>query len=69
MLSLVSSHMQLHEPAGNMFGKVGTEDFCRSKFIFTRAKHVVRTVQGQRMWKVAFVTISRTHTKLHNTMH
>ena len=38
-------------------------------FIFKRAKHVVLTVQGQRMWNVAFVTNSPTHTKLHNGMH
>ena len=45
-------------------------DFVNSAlFIFTRAKHVVLTVQGQRMWNVAFVTISPTHTKLHNSMH
>ena len=40
-------------------------DFVNS----ARAKHVVLTVQGQRMWNVAFVTISPTHTKLHNSMH
>ena len=41
-------------------------DFVNSAlFIFTRAKHMVLTVQGQRMWNVAFVTISPTHTKLH----
>ena len=45
-------------------------DFANSAlFIFTRAKHVLHTVQGQRMWNVAFVTISPTHTKLHNNMH
>ena len=45
-------------------------DFANSAlFIFTRAKHVLPTVQGQRMWNVAFVTISPTHTKLHNSMH
>ena len=41
-------------------------DFVNSAlFIFARAKHVILTVQGQRMWNVAFVTISPTHTKLH----
>ena len=45
-------------------------DFVNSAlFIFTRAKHVIFTVQGQRMWNVAFVTISPTHTKLHISMH
>ena len=45
-------------------------DFVNSAlFIFTRAKHVVLTVQGQRMWSVAFVTNSPMHTKLHNSMH
>ena len=45
-------------------------DFANSTlFVFTRAKHVLLTVQGQRMWNVAFVTISPTHTKLHNSMH
>ena len=33
-------------------------DFVNSSlFIFARAKHVILTVQGQRMWNVAFVTI------------
>ena len=41
----------------------------KALFIFTGAKHVALTVQGQRMWNVAFVTISPTHTKLHNSMH
>ena len=45
-------------------------DFVNSAlFIFARAKHVILTVQGQRMWNVAFVTISPTHTKLHISMH
>ena len=36
-------------------------DFVNSAlFIFTRAKHVVLNVQGQRMWNAAFVTISPT---------
>ena len=45
-------------------------DFANSAlFIFARANHVLRTVQGQRMWNVAFVTISPTHTKLHSNLH
>ena len=45
-------------------------DFVNSAlFIFARAKHVLLTVQGQRMWNVAFLTISPTHTKLHISMH
>ena len=45
-------------------------DFVNSAlFIFTRANHVVLTVQGQRMWNVAFVTILPTHTKLHYSIH
>ena len=45
-------------------------DFANSAFfIFTIAKHVLLKVQGQRMWNVVFVTISPTHTKLHNSMH
>ena len=45
-------------------------DFVNSAlFIFARAKHAMLTVQGQRMWNVAFVTISPTHTKLHISMH
>ena len=37
-------------------------DFVNSAlFIFTRAKHVVLTIQGQRMWNVSFVTISTSH--------
>ena len=39
------------------------------RFIFATAKHVILTVQGQRMWNFAFVTISPTHTKLHISMH
>ena len=45
-------------------------DFANSALIiFMREKHVLLTVQGQGMWNVAFVTISPTHTKLHNSMH
>ena len=48
--------------------KVDADFVSSAMFIFTRAKHVF-IVQGQRMWNVAFVTISPTHTKLHNSMH
>ena len=40
-------------------------DFIKSVLsIFARAIHVILTVQEQRVWNVAFVTISPTHTKL-----
>ena len=42
---------------------VGADFVNSALLIFTRAKHVV---QWQRMWNVAFVTISSTHTKLHH---
>ena len=38
-------------------------------FISMRAKYVVLTFQGQRMWNVTFLTISLSYTKLNNSMH
>ena len=44
-------------------------DFANSALFILLEQNVLLTVQGQRMWNVAFVTISPTHMKLHNSMH
>ena len=69
----VVSTGQLYKPLAEKL-QVGTlknfadqsgRQFCKLGFlfIFTRTKHVVLNVKGHRLWNVAFVTISPTHTK------